>query len=57
MHTPETAEGGEATHPPATIPVEKLVESMQPDKPLEIDGSYGNKSGGGGSGSGSSSPQ
>jgi pilus assembly protein CpaC len=58
MQTPEPAAGSmEATHPPATIPVEKLIESLQPAKALEIDNSYGNKSGGGGSGSSSSAPQ
>jgi pilus assembly protein CpaC len=57
MHTPEPAVGSAAAAPkPVTIPVEKLIESMQPEKPLESDNSYGNKSEGG-SGSTSSAPQ
>jgi len=52
MQTPETPSGStQAVQAPATIPVEKLIESMQPEKPLVIDDSYGTK-GGGGSGSG-----
>ena len=57
MHTPESAAGvAQPTSAPAAIPVEKLIESMQPEKPLTTDDSYGNK-GGGGSGSASSTPQ
>jgi pilus assembly protein CpaC len=56
MHTPEPALGSAAATRPTTIPVEKLIESMQPEKPLEIDSSYGTKSGGGSS-STSSAPQ
>ena len=56
MHTPESAAAAQATPPPATIPVERLIESMQPEKPLTIDDSYSNK-GGGSSSSASSSPQ
>jgi pilus assembly protein CpaC len=35
--------------PPATIPVEQLIQSMQPEKPLTTDGGY--SSGGYGQGS------
>ena len=39
MHTPETkATGAPPTPPPATIPVEKLIESMKPETPLVIEG-------------------
>ena len=60
MQTPST--GSPAPTPvPATIPVEKLIESMQQEKPLESDSSYGNKGGSGsgssGSGSAPSAPQ
>ena len=60
MQTPESAPGtAEATHAPATIPVEKLIESMRPEKPLVVEDSYGTNggggSGGGGGGGGSSS--
>ncbi len=56
MQTPESGGSAAPTPAPATIPVEKLIESMQPGKPLEIENSYGNKSGGGGgSGGGSGS--
>lgn len=56
MHTPESASASaQAVPAPATVPVEKLIESMQPEKPL-TDDSYTNK-GGGGSGSAASSPQ
>ena len=70
MHTPESAGSAAATPAPATIPVEKLLESMQPEKPLQESNSYGNAggsgsgssgggsgSGGGGSGSAPSAPQ
>jgi pilus assembly protein CpaC len=38
MHNPDT-KGPENTVPPAapTIPVEKLIESMRPELPLQID--------------------
>jgi len=55
MHTPESASSNsEAAHAPAAIPVEKLIESMQPEKPLVFDDSY---KGGGGSGGAPSAPQ
>ena len=57
MHTPETAGTGEPTQAPATMPVEKLIESMQPAKPLVIDDSYGRGGGGGGSGAAAATPQ
>jgi pilus assembly protein CpaC len=55
--TPATP-GASATgvKPPLTIPVEQLIQSMQPEKPLTIDGGY--SSGGGyapGAGTGSTS--
>lgn len=55
MHTPESpSAAAQATPPPPTIPVERLIQSMQPEKPLTIDDSYSNKGGGG---SASSTPQ
>lgn len=54
MHTPESPSAAQATPPPPTIPVERLIQSMQPEKPLTIDDSYSNKGGGG---SASSTPQ
>jgi pilus assembly protein CpaC len=48
MHHPDAPDGAGSVVPaPTTIPVEKLVESMKPEKPLEIENSYGLKSGGG----------
>lgn len=38
MHTPDTKTGS-APPPPASIPVEKLIESQKPEKPLTIEGS------------------
>ena len=59
MHTPESAASAEPTKAPATIPVEKLIDSLKPEKPLETGGGYGNGSsnGGGSNGGGGSSPQ
>jgi pilus assembly protein CpaC len=55
MHTPETKAGGADSAPTAeTVPVEKLVESMKPEKPLIIDPSFSPSSGSSGS---SGSPQ
>lgn len=55
MHNPDTKAAGTAPPPPpATIPVEKLIESNKPETPLQIEGSMG--VGGGGSG-GTSSTQ
>ncbi len=47
MHTPDakTAENTPAS-PPATMPVESLIDSMKPEKPLVVTGSYGGSSGG-----------
>ncbi len=50
MQNPAT--GGKEPAAPPTIPVEKLIESLKPEKPLVIDGSFGATSGGG-----TSSPQ
>jgi len=48
MHTPDTKVAGAApAPPPATIPVEKLIESQKPETPLTIDGSMGVGGGGG----------
>ena len=56
MHTPQSSpESADAVHAPATLPVEKLMESLQPEKPLVLDDAYGTKGGGGGSSS--STPQ
>ena len=50
MHTPDTKVAGSApAPPPATIPVEKLVESMKPETPLVVEGSMSVGGGGGGS--------
>jgi pilus assembly protein CpaC len=60
MHTPDSpASAGPALHPPQPIPVEKLIESMQPEKPLMIDNSYGSGggTGGGATASAPSAPQ
>lgn len=58
MHTPETVGGTvEAVPAAATIPVEKLIESMKPSKPLVIEDSYGRGGGGGGSGAAAAAPQ
>jgi pilus assembly protein CpaC len=55
MQTPESAASTAGTPPPpAAIPVEKLIESMKPEKPLVIDSGYGTSSG---SGAATSGPQ
>jgi len=55
MHNPDTKAPGTAPPPPpATIPVEKLIESNKPETPLVIEGSM---SVGGGSGSGTATTQ
>jgi pilus assembly protein CpaC len=42
MHTPESSATGAGSPPqPASIPVEKLIESMQPEKPLAMESGYG----------------
>lgn len=54
MHTPEGMPETAATgNKPSTMPVEKLKESLKPEKPLVIDNSMNPAGGGGGSGSGS----
>jgi pilus assembly protein CpaC len=56
MHTPDTKAAGTAPPPPpATIPVEKLIESQKPEVPLVVEGGMGVGGGGGGS-SASSQP-
>lgn len=64
MHTPQSATGTAETAPaPATMPVEKLIESLKPEQPLVIDSGYGASGGGstggggGGGGSAQSAPQ
>lgn len=53
MHTPELAPANAAAvQAPAVIPVEKLIESMKPEKPLIIEGGYGTSNTGGGGGGG-----
>jgi len=50
MHTPDQkAAGYSPAPPPATIPVEKLIESMKPEQPLTVDGGMSVGGGGGGS--------
>ena len=49
MHTPDTKVAGTAPPPPpATIPVEKLIESQKPETPLVVEGGMGVGGGGGG---------
>lgn len=56
MHEPDTKVAGTAAPPPpATIPVEKLIESNKPETPLMIEGGMG-AGGGGSGGTGSSQP-
>lgn len=56
MHTPDTKAPGSAPAPmPATIPVEKLVESMKPETPLVVEGSM-TVGGGSGAGTATSTP-
>jgi pilus assembly protein CpaC len=56
MHTPDAkAPGSAPPPPPATIPVEKLIESMKPEPKLVIESGMG-VGGGGGYNSGSSTP-
>lgn len=58
MHTPDTKAAGTAPPPPpATIPVEKLIESQKPETPLQVDGSMGVGGGGGGTASQQAGPQ
>jgi pilus assembly protein CpaC len=50
MHTPDTRIAGSApAPPPATIPVEKLIESQKPEVPLVVEGTMSVGGGGGGS--------
>jgi pilus assembly protein CpaC len=58
MHTPDQkAAGSNPPPPPATIPVEKLIESMKPEQPLVIDGGMGVGGGGGAAVSNQPAPQ
>jgi pilus assembly protein CpaC len=58
MHTPDTKVAGTAAPPPpATIPVEKLIESQKPEVPLVVDGGMGVGGGGGGTASTQPAPQ
>jgi len=55
MHTPDTKVAGAApAPPPATIPVEKLIESQKPETPLVVEGGM---SVGGGGGAGAAQTQ
>lgn len=57
MHTPDQKPAGSApAPPPATIPVEKLIESMKPEQPLVIEGGM-SVGGGGGGGQQQAGPQ
>ena len=58
MHTPDTKVAGTAPPPPpATIPVEKLIESQKPEVPLVVSGGMGVGGGGGSSASTQPAPQ
>jgi hypothetical protein len=58
MHTPDTKVAGTAPPPPpATIPVEKLIESQKPETPLVIDSGIAVGGGGGGGTSSQPGPQ
>jgi len=64
MHTPDANSQANTPVTPATVPVETVIQSMRPEKPLEIEGESGNfgtgssttgaSSGGGGGGTGAS---
>jgi pilus assembly protein CpaC len=57
MHTPDQKPAGSApAPPPATIPVEKLIESMKPEQPLVVEGGM-SVGGGGGSAATQAGPQ
>lgn len=57
MNTPDQkAAGATPAQPPTTIPVEQLIQSMLPEKPLVTDGSPSGASGSTGASSGKSSP-
>lgn len=51
MHTPDALPAGVPPPPPSTMPVEKLIESMKPEKPLSIDNTSNGPAGSMGSGS------
>ena len=58
MHTPDAKAAGTAPPPPpATIPVEKLIESQKPETPLQVEGGMGVGGGGGTVGSTQPGPQ
>jgi pilus assembly protein CpaC len=62
MNTPDARPAGATpTQTPATMPVEKLIESMQPEKPLVIDntssGAFGASSGESGASTAPAAPQ
>jgi len=58
MHTPDQKPAGSApVPPPATIPVEKLIESMKPEQPLVVEGGIGVGGGGSTPSSGQPAPQ
>lgn len=55
MHNPDTP-AVQLPPSPATIPVEKLIESQKPGPQLTVEQGYGSSGGGGGGSSGSSGP-
>jgi pilus assembly protein CpaC len=57
MHTPDakTAENA-AAPPPATLPVEKVIESQKPEQPMTIESGVGGFGTGGGSATSTSAP-
>jgi pilus assembly protein CpaC len=58
MHTPDAKPAGSvAPPPPATIPVEKLVESQKPETPLQTQGGFSVGGGGGGVANATAGPQ
>jgi pilus assembly protein CpaC len=58
MHTPDQKPAGSApAPPPATIPVEKLIESMKPETPLVVEGGMSVGGGGGGGAATQAGPQ
>jgi hypothetical protein len=58
MNTPDQkAPGATPAPPPATIPVEKLIESMKPEQPLQTGGGFGVGGGGGNTTSQQPAPQ
>jgi pilus assembly protein CpaC len=55
MTNPSTNVSGAKQSPPPTVPVEQLIQSMQPEKPLTTDGGYSSGGYAPGAGTGSTS--